>query len=67
MKRTETISKQGFFEKLADYMEDGDRLYVKYDTDENGDTDWDNKIYSVYNSCNIIWEYFEKTNMLCMY
>lgn len=68
MRRTEIISVQGFFEKLSEYLDNGDKLYVKYDTDENGNDDWDNKIYSVYNSCdNIIWEYFEKNNMLCMY
>lgn len=55
MKRVENITLSEFFEKLSNYM-------------DNGDDDYDNKIYSVYNSCdNIIWEYFEKSNNLCVY
>ena len=68
MRKVENITLSEFFEKLSNYMDDGDKLYVKYDTDENGNDDYDNKIYSVYNSCdNVIWEYFEKSSNLCTY
>ena len=68
MRKVENITLSEFFEKLSNYMDDGDKLYVKYDTDEKGNDDYDNKIYSVYNSCDdVIWEYFEKSSNLCTY
>lgn len=44
MRKVENITLSEFFEKLSNYMDNGDKLYVKYDTDENGDDDYDNKV-----------------------
>lgn len=51
----------GFFDRLKGLLDDGDKLYVKYDVDENGEDDYDNMVYSIYNSCNnVIGEYYTK-------
>lgn len=51
----------GFFDRLKGLLDDGDKLYVKYDVDENGEDDYDNMVYSVYNSCDdVIGEYYTK-------
>lgn len=50
-----------FFDTLKGLLDDGDKLYVKYDVDENGEDDYDNMVYSIYNSCdNVIGEYYTK-------
>jgi hypothetical protein len=50
-----------FFDRLKGLLDDGDKLYVKYDVDENGEDDYDNMVYSIYNSCdNVIGEYYTK-------
>lgn len=50
-----------FFDTLKGFLDDGDKLYVKYDVDENGEDDYDNMVYSIYNSCdNVIGEYYTK-------
>lgn len=52
------VSLDDFFEKLKCFLGDGDRLVVKYRVDENDKVDYDNLVYSIYNSCyNIIGEY----------
>lgn len=51
----------GFFDRLKGLLDDGDKLYVKYDVDENGEDDYDNMVYSIYNSCDdVIGEYYTK-------
>lgn len=50
-----------FFEKLKSLLDDGDKLFVKYGVDENGEDDYDNMVYSIYNSCDdVIGEYYTK-------
>lgn len=50
-----------FFEKMKSFLCGGDKLYVSYDIDENGETDYDNMVYSVINSCDdVIGVYYTK-------
>ena len=57
-----------FFDNLKGCLDDGDKLCVSYEEDENGETDYDNLVYSIYNSCNdVIGEYHAKTGLYKSY
>lgn len=57
-----------FFEKMKDFLEDGDCLRVSYEIDEHGNEDYDNMVYSIYNGCNdILGEYHTKYNLYMKY
>lgn len=53
-----------FFEKMKSFLDNGDKLIVKYDVTEDGEDDYDNLVYSIYNSCDdIVGEYRTATNI----
>lgn len=50
-----------FFERVKDFLDDGDKLFANYEIEENGEIDYDNLVYTIRSqSDNIIGEYHPK-------
>lgn len=50
-----------FFERVKGFLNDGDKMLVNYEIEENGEIDYDNLVYTIRSqSDNIIVEYHPK-------
>lgn len=50
-----------FFERVKNFLDDGDKLFANYEIEENGEIDYDNLVYTIRSqSDNIIGEYHPK-------
>lgn len=62
------VSLDEFFETLKDLLCDGDYMRVANGIDEDGEDDYDNLIYTIYNSCDgVIGVYSTKSGIYRRY
>lgn len=57
-----------FFDWVKGYLDNGDKIVVRYEETENGEEDYDHLVYSVKNSCDdVLFEYSALNHLLKSY